>query len=455
MKITCDSCQSKYTISDEKVQGKTVKIKCRKCGATLVVTSGGVTTNGTAGAGAGLAGGAGDAGPAAGSYLVNVADGDQRTMTLNEIIGAYNEGAVDQETYVWADGMDDWQPLAQVGAIVEALHASAPAPAGATAPQQALDAGMFSDPTPMAPDVSPQPQPHEERRAAVVKRDGRRGTQDLFGEAGAEVVTSAPNAFDGGPGGMGASASSAQPAGATGQRNETSVLFSLAALTKTGSPTSVAPSSGPGGPGGKKDDSGLIDLKALSASANAGVTSSSSAQPQFGSFGLSPMTPFGAPLAPIGMDALTSPAVGSTIAPPPSKNRALIFVFGGTAIALILIFGVFFAVRGSGEKQVAPQASAAPTTTETVAAAPTTPEPTPTASDTASAAPAPSPVAAKPKAPGYKPPPGGAKPPPAAPGAGPTPPPAAPPAAKPPAATGKCGCSPSDLMCQMKCSAGR
>src|SRR5438876_567473 len=49
MKITCQSCQSKYTVSDEKVQGKTVKIKCRKCGATIVVNSAGVT-NGTAAA---------------------------------------------------------------------------------------------------------------------------------------------------------------------------------------------------------------------------------------------------------------------------------------------------------------------------------------------------------------------------------------------------------------------
>src|SRR5215467_7780785 len=37
MKITCQSCQAKYTIADEKVAGKTVKIKCRKCGATIVV----------------------------------------------------------------------------------------------------------------------------------------------------------------------------------------------------------------------------------------------------------------------------------------------------------------------------------------------------------------------------------------------------------------------------------
>ena len=32
MKITCQSCQSKYNVADEKVQGKIVKIRCRKCG---------------------------------------------------------------------------------------------------------------------------------------------------------------------------------------------------------------------------------------------------------------------------------------------------------------------------------------------------------------------------------------------------------------------------------------
>jgi len=37
MKITCQSCQSKYNVADEKVQGKIVKIRCRKCGSTIVV----------------------------------------------------------------------------------------------------------------------------------------------------------------------------------------------------------------------------------------------------------------------------------------------------------------------------------------------------------------------------------------------------------------------------------
>jgi predicted Zn finger-like uncharacterized protein len=38
MKITCQSCQARYTIADEKVAGKTVKIMCRKCGAAIVVS---------------------------------------------------------------------------------------------------------------------------------------------------------------------------------------------------------------------------------------------------------------------------------------------------------------------------------------------------------------------------------------------------------------------------------
>ena len=37
MKIQCQSCQAKYTIADEKVLGKVVKIRCKKCSATIVI----------------------------------------------------------------------------------------------------------------------------------------------------------------------------------------------------------------------------------------------------------------------------------------------------------------------------------------------------------------------------------------------------------------------------------
>ena len=128
MKITCNSCQSKYTVSDDKVQGKTVKIKCRKCGATILVNSSGATTTNASdpAVAAADAAAAGD-GP---TYLVNVAEGDQRSMSLQELVQACNSSTITRETYVWADGMADWQPITQVQSIVDALNASG---GGATA----------------------------------------------------------------------------------------------------------------------------------------------------------------------------------------------------------------------------------------------------------------------------------------------------------------------------------
>ena len=38
MKFVCDNCQAKYQIGDDKVAGKTVRMKCRKCGYNIKVT---------------------------------------------------------------------------------------------------------------------------------------------------------------------------------------------------------------------------------------------------------------------------------------------------------------------------------------------------------------------------------------------------------------------------------
>ena len=37
MKFLCDNCKAKYQIADEKVAGKTVRMKCRKCGHQIEV----------------------------------------------------------------------------------------------------------------------------------------------------------------------------------------------------------------------------------------------------------------------------------------------------------------------------------------------------------------------------------------------------------------------------------
>ena len=37
MKFICENCKAKYTIADEKVRGKVLKIRCRGCGEIIAV----------------------------------------------------------------------------------------------------------------------------------------------------------------------------------------------------------------------------------------------------------------------------------------------------------------------------------------------------------------------------------------------------------------------------------
>ncbi|WP_199693666.1 zinc-ribbon domain-containing protein, partial [Sorangium cellulosum] len=330
MKITCQSCQSKYTVSDEKVQGRTVKIKCRKCGATILVNSSGVTTNG------------GVADPVSGTsvpndgttYLVNVADGDQRSMTLAEIVASYQAGVINAETYIWADGMADWQPVGQVDTIVAALHAgSAPV---STAVQE--PAPVQSQPAPSAGAAASQTSSGIEAvaasapapRAAAVRRDPARPTQDLFG-ASPSPEAHRPSSDD-----VATSAPLFKSGTAPGQRDENSMLFSLSALTAKAAPPPARSSVS------ASEDSGLIDLKALAS--GAGVRAPSPVASIVANDG--------------GLFQLSAPIVTTarapSVAPPTSieaapKNRAPLIIGAGIAIAGIAIAGVFFMMKGGGE----------------------------------------------------------------------------------------------------------
>jgi predicted Zn finger-like uncharacterized protein len=443
MKITCQSCQSKYNVADEKVQGKIVKIRCRKCGATIVVQgNGGAAANGSAAAvGPATAAAGGEAEGA--QWHVNVGEGEPRTMTLTELVDAYNSGSVSQDTFIWTDGMDDWKPLSDVEAVVSALHAaSGGAPAVATAP--AVEEPSYPAPTapaaaamaaaaPVAVAVAAEP-----RRAAVVKREVR--GRDLFGGgvgAGAEEVqTSAPAV----PQMMSAGSIDDDASKMTGQRNENSVLFSLAVLTKDAGDRSEEAGPKPGGKA--SDDSGLIDLKALAAKAESMRPAALGDGGAFASpLGLA-SPPLGAPLG----------LLGSPLGEAPPKSKLPVYIGGGAGVILLLVLGIVIGVKVAGSG-AAPEASAMASTAPTVTASA---EPSATASAapapeaSASAAPSAS-VAVKRQAPAYHAPSGGVAKPPAA-GATPAASGAAAPTPPPPKKAGSdCGCN-GDLMCLMKCS---
>jgi predicted Zn finger-like uncharacterized protein len=431
VKLSCPSCGAKYSIADEKVQDRLAKIRCRKCSATIIVdgkvdppnvyTSESGSVSQSAPLDTGEAGG-----PAPGEYSVDFGDNDQRTMTADDIVQAYRRGQLTADTYVWTEGMADWQPVGSVPELAEALTAAAPAPAAAA-------------PAAAAP------------RAARTG-SGRGSATDLFGgidKAGSEedVMTSAPQP-----------AAAAAPAVATGARNESSVLFSLSALTASGpiggSPTRSTSSASDT----KGEDSGLIDLKALTSAAGS----------------LPPPNPLALGAAPLGMAAplggMTAPAL--SVDGPMQRgggSKTGLYIAGALVLVGALIAGAIVMTGGNRDAgaSAANAALTAPVAVPTPAPAPAEPEPkkeeataqppaTGTAVAEATPKEAPTKQASLPKITHSKP--KTSTPPPEKPVAEkPAPPVAesAPDKPKKPAPKKEktCNCGPGDLMCAMKCAA--
>ncbi len=246
MKITCQACGAKYTIADDKVRGRKVKIRCKGCSAPIVVDAAQQQAQADA---TPADTGASDLGsealdtagqsvpPPADGWSVNLSDTDQRTMTTEEIVAGFKSGLVTPDAFVWKEGMGDWAPVLECAELKPLLEAAKPAAtpaAPAVTPFAAPAAVAAAAPAAAAP------------AAAGARLAGGRAPAavDLFGgvaNAGSEeeeVATSAPSM------GAGAGAGAAMPlAGSTayddgkmtGARNENSVLFSLDSL-KAGGP---------------------------------------------------------------------------------------------------------------------------------------------------------------------------------------------------------------------------
>ncbi|HVJ22257.1 MAG TPA: zinc-ribbon domain-containing protein [Polyangiaceae bacterium] len=236
MKITCQACGAKYTIADDKVRGRKVKIRCKGCSAPIVVDaqqegSAEPAADATApDVGAAMEAAGPSAPPPAEAWSVNLSDTDQRTMSSDEIVAGYKSGLVTSDAFVWKEGMADWVALFDCAELAPLLGAApaAAAPAPAPAPASLAAESPFVPPAAAAA-ASPKP------AAVGAKLSGSRaGAVDLFGgvqNAGSEeeeIATGAPNVHQAALPTAGSTAYGDDKM--TGQRNENSVLFSLDSL---------------------------------------------------------------------------------------------------------------------------------------------------------------------------------------------------------------------------------
>jgi len=391
MKITCQACAAKYTIADEKVLGKVVKIRCKKCGATIVVNGNDpAAMGGGAGAQAAPAYDYAQQGAGGDQWTVNVADGDQRTMTDQEVADAYHAGAVTDETFCWKDGMNDWLPLREIEPLYVACTSTRAMP-----PPQAMPASRHSDmptriqdtgglayggapahaPAAYAPQMAAPPMVdagngggmYADASPVAARRVGARAANaDLFSgaaQAGSEedVLTSAP---------AGMPQVHHEEQKLTGARNENSVLFSLNALTSKG------PGPGGGAPmQATSEASGLIDIKQLGAQIGIGQEKKRSAIDDImnlaGGGAFSPSLSAPVLSAPPIEEYAPQPEAGAALPGPAPRNKLVLFgaVGAGVVVLALAVGAAALLMRGKDETADKDKAAASASAAEALASA--------------------------------------------------------------------------------------
>ncbi len=302
MKISCDACQAKYSISDDKVQGKVFKIRCKKCSHIIVVR--------------GVASAAAPepepptAAPDAVWHLV--IDQEQvGPLTVEEVEQRFTGGEISSETFGWREGFSAWLPLAEIDAFA-ALGSRAPATNSSKQVSSMFGTGS---------------------RAAA--------GDDLFAAA-------APSA--------GAAETHAAQR-LRGERNESSVLFSLTNLAQIAessprrAPAATPASATPNAGAATGEGSGLIDIRSM---ASAYLGASGSAASKLGKSATASTIGSMDDLPVFGGGHFAEPAVIMPTARP-ANDRKLIYIMIA-ALAMLAIFAtvlIVMLVGGDAPKKVA------------------------------------------------------------------------------------------------------
>jgi predicted Zn finger-like uncharacterized protein len=203
VKFACDSCQTKYTIPDEKVRGKVLKIRCKKCGSVITVKEDAAASepevqqppmeertrvadiglleklrqaeeNRNAPAARAAAPAPAPAPPAAHEWYAMVNGEQVGPFGHDDLQQRVDSGEVTDRSHVWRDGLADWKRAGEVDEL-QPLFAHSPLAVPAPTPRPSVPAPDHDD--------------SSEQTAAVPARN----TDDLFGDSEPEPAA-APSA---------------------------------------------------------------------------------------------------------------------------------------------------------------------------------------------------------------------------------------------------------------------
>jgi predicted Zn finger-like uncharacterized protein len=364
MKIVCEACQAKYSISDDKVRGKAFKIRCKKCSHIIVVRSG----DGSSSAQLPVqppASGGGAAGASENNWHI-VVDGEQvGPLSVSDIRARLSRGEINGDSFIWREGMADWLKISNVPDFADAsgVEEDPGTPFPAQPPTTVYPPGTAESAFAASPSAG------ESDVFAAPTMVSSNAHADLFASPSASSEAAAPSpSFSFGSAGASEPAArhtgnGAAASGLTGQRHENSVLFSLSNLEALASPHS-SPASLPPRPGvsGQTEGSGLIDIRSMAAMTlgNQNESRPTNDLPTFGAPQFSPVAPV---LLPIGQPS-----------GPPTWVYVLI---GACVLVAVAIGGATWMLSRRAAPVAAPVAVAPVTAPVAPVAAPAAPTPPP------------------------------------------------------------------------------
>jgi predicted Zn finger-like uncharacterized protein len=197
MKFTCGSCSAKYQIADEKIAGRTLKMRCRKCGHDIQVKGGSRSSQRAdrsmarppsvpppptrpsrpAAGGPPLRAAAAAPAPAAASPIgqefrrqiggtpaaasppapPSALPGDEWHVSIDgkpvgplsrdEVARRAADGVIDERSLAWREGFEDWRPLGEVAELASLIRARTAFPRTNTSPPRRAGSGASRPPT--------------------------------------------------------------------------------------------------------------------------------------------------------------------------------------------------------------------------------------------------------------------------------------------------------------------
>jgi len=122
MKFYCDNCGAKYSISDEKVRGKILKVRCKKCAYIITVREPREPAQASSSPAPPQAPGA--AGPPSVPWHYSINGQSYGPYELEKLLEMYASGRIGDASYVWNETFTSWKPVYEVQEFADALEQS-------------------------------------------------------------------------------------------------------------------------------------------------------------------------------------------------------------------------------------------------------------------------------------------------------------------------------------------